>query len=91
MLKAVALAHGLTGFAKADDAVIFRMNPNTGKRDMVPVHIKQIAKDKTEDVAMKSNDILYVPDNLGKKVLARGAEAAVSVGTSVAIFRAGTQ
>jgi polysaccharide export outer membrane protein len=91
VLKAVALAHGLTGFAKADDAVIFRMNPNTGKRDMVPVHIKQIAKDKTEDVAMKSNDILYVPDNLGKKVLARGAEAAVSVGTSVAIFRAGTQ
>jgi polysaccharide biosynthesis/export protein len=91
VLKAVALAHGLTVFAKADDAVIFRMNPNTGKRDVVPVHIKQIAKDKMEDVAMKSNDILYVPDNLGKKVLARGAEAAVSVGTSVAIFRAGTQ
>jgi len=91
VLKAVALAHGLTGFAKADDAVIFRMNPASGKRDMLPVHIKQISKNKDEDVAMNSNDILYIPDNVGKKVLARGAEAAISIGTSVAIFRAGTQ
>ena len=31
---------------------------------------------------MKSNDILYIPDSKGLKVLARGAEAAISVGTS---------
>jgi polysaccharide biosynthesis/export protein len=90
VLKAIALAHGMTGFAKADDAVIFRMNPNTGQREQIPVHIKQIEKNKTEDVAMKTNDILYVPDSIGRKILARGAEAAVMVGSSVAIYRSGS-
>src|SRR5271154_6595639 len=86
-LKAVALAHGLTGFAKADSAVIMRSNPITGQKDLIPVHIAQIEKQKTEDVAMRSNDILYIPDSKGLKVLARGAEAAISIGSSVAIFR----
>jgi polysaccharide biosynthesis/export protein len=86
-LKAVALAHGLTGFAKADNAVIMRNNPVTGQKDVIPVRIGQIEKQKTEDVAMKSNDILYIPDSKGLKVLARGAEAAISIGSSVAIYR----
>src|SRR5271156_6470991 len=87
VLKAVALAHGLTGFAKADSAVIMRNNPITGQKDVIPVHIGQIEKQKTPDVAMSSNDILYIPDSKGLKVLARGAEAAISIGSSVAIFR----
>jgi polysaccharide export outer membrane protein len=87
VMKAVALAHGLTSFSKSDDAVIMRNNPVTGQRDIIPVHIKKIENRKSNDVAMKSNDILYIPDSAGKKVLARSAEAAISVGTSVAVFR----
>ncbi len=87
VLKAVALAHGLTGFAKADSAVIMRLNPATGNRDQIPVHIKAIENHKIDDVLMKSNDVLYVPDSKGLKVLARGAEAALSVGTGLAIYR----
>jgi len=87
VLKAVALAHGLNSFAKADDAVIFRTNPDTGKRDQITVHIKQISKNTTDDVAMKSDDILYVPDSAGKKALARGAEAVLGIGTAVITFR----
>jgi len=91
VLRAVALAHGLTGFAKSDEAVIMRTNPLTGKRDEIPVHIKQIEKHKDEDLAMKSNDILYVPDSFGKKALAKGGEAALGIGTSVVIYRAAYQ
>jgi polysaccharide export outer membrane protein len=91
VLKAVALAHGLTGYAKANDAVIFRTNPATGQRDQIPVRIKEIEKNKTEDVAMKSNDILYIPDSAGRKALAKGAEAALGLGTSVAVYRIGTK
>lgn len=87
VLKAIAMAHGLTGFAKADDAVIMRTNPATGKRDEIPVHIKQIENHKMDDVALNSNDILYVPDSFGKKALARGAEAAIGMGTQVAVYR----
>jgi polysaccharide export outer membrane protein len=87
VLKAIAMAHGLTGFAKADSAVIMRVNPATGKREEIPVKIKQIEHHNSDDVALNSNDILYVPDSFGKKALARGAEAAVGVGTQVAVFR----
>jgi len=87
VLKAVALAHGLTWYAKADQAVIMRNNTDTGQKDMIPVHIKQIENQKTDDVTMKSNDILYVPDSKGLKVLAKGSEAALQVGTGLAIYR----
>ena len=87
VLKAIALAHGLTPFAKANDAVIMRNNPATGEQDHITVHIKQIENRKANDVPMKPNDILYVPDSFGKKALARTGEAAVGVGTGAAIYR----
>lgn len=87
VLKAIALAHGTTTFAKLDDATILRNNPATGQRDSIPVHIKKIQSRKTDDVRLESNDILYVPDSRGKKALARGAEAAIGIGSGIAIYR----
>jgi polysaccharide biosynthesis/export protein len=87
VLKALALAHGLSSFAKADSAVIMRTNPATGQKDEIPVHLKQIENRKADDIAMKSNDILYIPDSKGLKALARGTEAALGVGSGIAIYR----
>jgi polysaccharide biosynthesis/export protein len=87
VLKALALAHGMTTFAKANSAVIMRTNPVTGNKDQLPVRIKDIENHKLDDVAMKSNDILYIPDSRGLKVLAKGTEAALGVGSGVAIYR----
>lgn len=87
VLKAVALAHGLGGYAKPDDAIIYRMNPKTGVREAIPVHIKQIEKNKSEDVPMRSNDVLVVPDNLGLKIAVAAAQAAVTIGSGVLIYR----
>jgi polysaccharide biosynthesis/export protein len=87
VLRAVALAHGLTGFAKGDSAVLLRTNPATGKRDEIRVQIKKIEKNKIPDVLVKSNDILYIPDSTGKKALARAGQAAIGIGTSVTVYR----
>lgn len=87
VLKAVALAHGLTGFAKGDQAVIMRKNAATGQKDVIPVQIKKIENRKADDMAMQSNDILYIPDSVGLKVLAKGGEAALVAGASVAVYR----
>jgi hypothetical protein len=65
-----------------------RTNPATHQRDSIPVHLKQIQKNKAPDVPLQSNDILYVPDNKTKKVLARATEAAIQVGTAVALYQA---
>jgi polysaccharide biosynthesis/export protein len=87
VLRAVALAHGLTSFAKADSAVLLRTNPETGKRDEIRVEIKKIEKNKIPDVLVKSNDILYIPDSTSKKAFARAGQAAIGIGTSVTIYR----
>jgi polysaccharide biosynthesis/export protein len=87
VLRAVALAHGLTNYAKSDSAVIMRTNPVTGEKERIPVKIKKIEKHAADDVPLETNDILYIPDSAGKKALARGAEAAIGVGTGVAIYR----
>ncbi|MGH9733674.1 MAG: polysaccharide biosynthesis/export family protein [Candidatus Acidiferrales bacterium] len=87
ILRVVALAHGLTSFAKADSSVILRTNPVTGKRDEIRVRIKQIEKNKAPDVPVLSNDILYVPDSAGKKALARLGESAIGIGTAVTVYR----
>jgi len=86
VLQMIALARGFTNFAKPDDAVILRKNPATGQRDTIPVRLKEIQKLKIPDVVLLSNVSLYVPDSRGKKALARGTEAALSIGTSVAIY-----
>ena len=91
VLKALALAHGLTPFAKSNSALIMRDNPATGRRDLIPVRIKEMENHKTSDVPLKSNDILYVPDSAGKKALAKGGEAALGIGTGVVLYRAAYQ
>ena len=87
VLKAVALAHGLTGYAKADSAVIMRTNPATGQKDEIPIHIEKIEKHHAEDVVMISNDVLYIPDSAGRKALSKGAQAALGIGAGIAIYR----
>jgi len=89
VLKAVALAHGTTTFAKGDAAVILRNDPATGQRNQIPVHLKEIEHHKEEDIAMRSNDILYVPDSKGLKALAKGSEAALGLGTAITVYRVG--
>lgn len=87
VLKAVALAHGLTGYAKANDAVIMRTNAATGQKDQIPVQIGRIEKHQAEDLPLLSNDILYVPDSTGKKVLARVGATALLTAPTVAVYR----
>lgn len=87
VLEAIALAHGLTTFAKANDTMILRNNPGTGRRDEIPVRLKDIQNRKKDDIPLQSNDILYVPDSKGRKALARGTEAVLGIGTSVAVYR----
>ena len=75
-LKMLSLAGGTTTTAKMKNAVILRKNPETGKRDQVPVDLSKVMKLKTEDVQLQANDILFVPDSAGKKALHRAGDIA---------------
>jgi len=85
-LKVVALAHGLTSTAKANDAVIVRKNPDTGQTQEIPVKLKEIMSRKIADVRMMPNDILIVPDSFGKKALYKAGEVATIAGTGLLVY-----
>lgn len=61
--QAVALAQGFTQTASPGKAMIFRENPETGKRMDIPVDLSEIMKGKQEDMTMYPNDVLVVPDS----------------------------
>jgi polysaccharide export outer membrane protein len=87
-LKILSLAGGTTGSAKERQAVILRKNPETGKRDEVPVDLKKVMDLKTEDVMLQPSDILFVPDSSGKKALHRAGDVAISLTTGLALITA---
>jgi polysaccharide export outer membrane protein len=88
-LKVLSLAGGTTGSAKAKQAVILRKNPNTGKRDEVPVDLNKVLHLKSEDVALQASDILFIPDSSGKRALHRAGDVAISLTTGLALVSAG--
>lgn len=88
-LKILSLAGGTTNSAKTKEAVILRKNPETGKRDEVPVNLKKVLDLKSEDVMLQQSDILFIPDSSGRKALHRAGDVALSLTTGIAIISAG--
>jgi polysaccharide biosynthesis/export protein len=86
-MKALALAHGLVPSAKPDHAVILRKD-ETGKRQEIDVPLKQIMNRKSEDYVLRADDILYVPDSMGKRALYRMGEAMLAVSAGALAIRA---
>jgi len=87
VLKILSLAGGLTTTAKPGSAVILRQPSGSQQRQQVPVDVKKILALKSEDISLRQNDILYVPDSTGKHALRRSAEVAIAIATGVAIVR----
>lgn len=81
VLKALALCQGLLSYSH-DTGVIFRPVTNSTKREELTVPIKQIMKHHAPDVQLNANDILYIPDNSGKRISAQILEKLGNFGGS---------
>jgi polysaccharide biosynthesis/export protein len=66
MLKILAQAQGLMPFA-AKEAYIYRREGN-GSKNEIPVELSNIMERKAPDVPLFADDILYVPDNKGRRM-----------------------
>ena len=90
VLKALALCQGMLPYSH-NTAVIFRPKKDSAERDEVTVSVKDIVKHHAPDVLLNANDILYIPDNSGKKitaeVLARVGTFGSSTASGLLIFR----
>jgi polysaccharide export outer membrane protein len=83
-LRAIAMAHGPTKFAKLSSATIVRRNGDGVQQ--IPVALDKIEHSKAPDVTLQAEDILYVPTNKGKEVGIQAAQIAISLATTAAIW-----
>ena len=86
VLQALSMAEGLGVTPKAQDSKILRAVPGNGERREIPVDLKKVMAGKAEDMALRANDILFVPDSTAKKAGVRALEAAIQTVTGVVIW-----
>jgi polysaccharide biosynthesis/export protein len=85
VLQAVAMAEGLGKTSSPGHAKIIRRGENN-QRIEIPTDVKKILSGQAQDVPLYANDILFVPSSLPKSVSLRALEAAIQVGTGMAIY-----
>jgi polysaccharide export outer membrane protein len=90
VLRVLALAEGLAPFASRR-AYIYRAASDPVLRSEIPVELERIMQRKSPDVALRADDVLYVPDNKGRRKAAAVVDRVTGFGTSTAsgvlIFR----
>lgn len=89
VVQAVAMAEGFTSVAATHHGVIIRQSTSDTARREIPVDIGNILSAKETDVRLAANDILYVPDSLGKKSLKLIGDAAIAAVSGIAIYGVG--
>ena len=67
VLKVLALAEGLDSYASKQAYIYRREAGPEGKKNEIPIELTRIMQRKAPDVALLANDILYVPDNTGRR------------------------
>jgi polysaccharide export outer membrane protein len=89
VLKALALTEGLAPYA-TKTAYIIRRDDRTGHKNELPIELDKIMKRQSPDVTLLANDILYVPDNSGRRntlgVLAKIAAFGAATTSGVLIY-----
>jgi polysaccharide biosynthesis/export protein len=83
VLKLLALSEGLAPFA-SNTAYIFRREGTSGVKNEIPLELNKIMQRKAPDIPLLANDILYIPDNRGKRIGVTALERIVGFGSATA-------
>jgi polysaccharide biosynthesis/export protein len=83
ILQAISLAGGIKSTGIAHKAKILRLDAAGRLRTEQPVNITRILSGRDEDLALKANDILFVPPSAGRKAINRATEMAIQAGTQI--------
>lgn len=87
VLKAIALAEGLTSTSATGRTRIIRTNEDTGERTEIPVNLGKILDGNAPDRPLNNADIVFVPNSATRAALYRGTEAVVATASGLIIFR----
>ncbi len=87
VLQAISLAEGMDRTAAPKNAKVLRPNRTSGTRTEILVDLSKVMAGKGEDIALQANDILFVPNSAPRSAALRTFEAAVQIGTGLAVYR----
>ncbi len=92
VLKLLALAEGLSPYA-SKQAFIYRREAAGASKQEIPIELDKIMKRKSPDVPLEANDILYIPDNTGRRSTMTALERVImlSSGMGSALVYAGVR
>jgi protein involved in polysaccharide export with SLBB domain len=82
VLKLVALSEGLMPFA-AKLAYVYRRD-ESGVKQEIPIELDKILQRKAADVPLEVDDLLYIPDNKGKRNVMSMVDRITTFGASTA-------
>lgn len=86
LTQALSLAEGFSQNAAPRKARILRaVGGKASNADEVPVDLAMIMSGKAPDVQLRSNDVLFVPNNVPASAMRRATEAAIQMATGVLI------
>ncbi len=83
VMKVIAMSEGLLPYSNKE-AFIYRREAGKGNRDEIPIQLGRILDRKAPDVRLQANDILYIPDNKGRRMTAQTIDRIAGFGTSTA-------
>ena len=83
-VQAVALAQGVNKTASLNGSRLVRKTPNGPQQ--TKVELAKILAGKESDIRLEDGDILYIPSSKSKTAAYRGAEAALSLVTGLAVY-----
>ncbi|HVX65010.1 MAG TPA: polysaccharide biosynthesis/export family protein [Bryobacteraceae bacterium] len=87
VLQALSLAEGLERTAAPRRARVLQPSPGQASRRELQLDLGKIIAGRAADLPLAAGDILFVPGSTAKSATLRGFEAAVQIGTGVAIWR----
>ena len=82
VLKVLALSEGLLPYS-AKLAYVYRRNESGGKEE-IPIELDKILQRKAADVPLVVDDLLYIPDNKGKRAAMTALDRMAMFGASTA-------
>lgn len=86
LLKAIALAEGLSSTSSKGRTRIIRTDESSGKRSEIAVDVGKILDGKEPDMNLQAADIVFIPNSAGKSALYKGTEAIVATASGLVIF-----
>jgi polysaccharide biosynthesis/export protein len=88
VLEALSLAEGLDVKAAPGKAVILHpLKDGQSKREELPINLVKVLQGKGPDLTLGPNDILFVPSSAARSAALKTIDAAIQIGTGLAIFR----